>query len=102
MTRILRVDSSARTEDSLSRELAGRFLEQWLRHHPGNEPVVRDLVRNPVPPIAQETIAGFHTPADRFNDGLLEAVAIVRRVDRRAQDGRSGRVSPVSWRLSAQ
>src|ERR1044072_6373637 len=45
---LLRVDSSIRTEGSVSREVADSLEEAWSRHHPG--PVVRrDLGRDPLP-----------------------------------------------------
>jgi FMN-dependent NADH-azoreductase len=47
---LLRVDSSIRTEGSVSREVADSLEEAWSRHHPG--PVVRrDLGRE----LAAET-----------------------------------------------
>lgn len=76
MTRILRVDASSRTDDSHSRRLADRFLDHWLQSHPDDELVVRDLVRYPVPHIAQATIAGFYTPAEQLSDDLKQAIAL--------------------------
>lgn len=76
MTRILRIDASSRTDDSHSRQLASRFLDRWLQTHPDDEVVVRDLVRYPVPHIADTTIAGFYTPAAQFSDDLKQATAL--------------------------
>lgn len=76
MTRILRVDASSRTDDSHSRQLADQFLDRWCQAHPDDQVVVRDLVRCPVPHIAQTTIAGFYTPTDQFTDQLKEATAL--------------------------
>jgi FMN-dependent NADH-azoreductase len=45
---LLRVDSSIRTDGSVSREVADALEEAWSRHHTG--PVVRrDLGRDPLP-----------------------------------------------------
>lgn len=76
MTRILRIDASSRTDDSHSRQLASRFLDRWLQTHPDDELVVRDLVRYPVPHIADTTIAGFYTPAEQLSDDLKKATAL--------------------------
>lgn len=76
MTRILRIDASSRTDDSHSRQLASRFLDRWLQTHPDDQLVVRDLVRYPVPHIADTTIAGFYTPAEQFSDDLKQATAL--------------------------
>jgi FMN-dependent NADH-azoreductase len=76
MTRILRIDASSRTDDSYSRQLASQFLDRWLQTHPDDELVVRDLVRYPVPHIADTTIAGFYAPAEQFSDDLKQATAL--------------------------
>jgi FMN-dependent NADH-azoreductase len=76
MTRLLRIDASSRTDDSYSRQLTDQFLDHWFQAHPDDELVVRDLVRYPVPHIAQETITGFYTPAEQFSDGLRQATAL--------------------------
>jgi FMN-dependent NADH-azoreductase len=63
---LLRVDSSIRTEGSVSREVADSLEEAWSRHHPG--PVVRrDLGRDPLPAEAwaAAVTAGYTSEADR-------------------------------------
>lgn len=76
MTRILRIDASARTDDSLSRRFANQFLESWLQAHPRDEVVVRDLAEQPLPHIAQATIAGFYTPPAQHSDAVRDATAL--------------------------
>lgn len=49
MTRILRVDSSITGENSVSRQLTERLVEQLRRAHPGAELIERDLVAEPLP-----------------------------------------------------
>ena len=43
MTRILRIDSSARLQGSHSRELADYFQNAWLKKYPHDEVIVRDF-----------------------------------------------------------
>ncbi|MEY2831435.1 MAG: hypothetical protein RLZZ574_693 [Cyanobacteriota bacterium] len=57
MTRILRIDSSSRLEGSHSRELADYFQNTWCKKYPDDEVIVRDVVKNPAPHIADLTIA---------------------------------------------
>ena len=88
---LLRVDSSIRTEGSVSREVADSLEEAWSSRHPG--PVVRrDLGRDPLPAEAwaAAVTAGYTPEADRspqqraavafvagLADELLAADAIV-------------------------
>ena len=85
MTRILRIDSSSRpspaalasgVEGSYSRELADHLIDRLRVEHPSAEVVVRDLVTNPVPHIANETIAGYYTPPEAMTDALRGATAL--------------------------
>src|SRR5215212_604160 len=81
---LLRVDSSIRTEGSVSREVADSLEEAWSRQHPG--PVVRrDLGRDPLPAEAwaAAVTAGYtpeaaRTPQQRaavaFAAGLADEV----------------------------
>ena len=65
MTRILRIDSSARHDGSASRELATRLIE---RLGPDADVKVRDLAAG-VPLLSESTLAAMWTPeADRTPD----------------------------------
>ena len=87
MTKILRIDSSARHEGSASRELAGRLID---RLHGDVTVVERDLAAG-VPLLSESTLAAMWTPpfdrsdtqraelriADSYSDELLTADAVV-------------------------
>ncbi len=82
---LLRIDSSSRPsasalgngpEGSYSRELADRLIERLRERHPDAQTVVRDLAINPVPHIANETIAGYYTPPEAMEDALRGATAL--------------------------
>lgn len=49
MSRVLIIESSARQQDSVSRQLTQTFISQWKAAHPADEISVRDLAINPVP-----------------------------------------------------
>jgi FMN-dependent NADH-azoreductase len=49
MEKLLVVEASPRGEDSISRNLAKMFVEQWKTAHPGGEVVERDLAKIDLP-----------------------------------------------------
>lgn len=57
MTRILRIDASARTTSSVTRRMANEFLSTWLSIEPSASIVHRDVGTNPPPFISEDWIA---------------------------------------------
>ena len=76
MKTLLRIDSSPRFEGSHTRKLADYFQSKWLDANHGGRVISRDLTKTPVPHVQNETIAGFHTPADQINSETIKATAI--------------------------
>ncbi|HBJ92076.1 MAG TPA: FMN-dependent NADH-azoreductase, partial [Hyphomonadaceae bacterium] len=86
MANLLRIDASARIEESHSRALGDYFETAWeaanpitrrfLSKTPKNEIVRRDLAARPISHIANSTIAGFYTPPDGFTPDLYAATAM--------------------------
>ncbi|MBX9682994.1 MAG: NAD(P)H-dependent oxidoreductase [Hyphomicrobium sp.] len=76
MSRILRIDTSSRTDGSYSRDLTNAFIARWLQRHPNDQVMVRDLVAAPIPHIADVTIKGYYTPADQMDVPLKAATAL--------------------------
>ncbi|MDF1680010.1 NAD(P)H-dependent oxidoreductase [Ponticaulis sp.] len=86
MAHLLRIDASARIEESHSRALGDYFETAWeaanpitrrfLSKTPKNEIVRRDLAARPISHIANSTIAGFYTPPDGFTPDLYAATAM--------------------------
>jgi FMN-dependent NADH-azoreductase len=68
MEKLLVVEASPRGEDSISRNLAKMFVEQWKTAHPGGEVVERDLAKIDLPYVnlpwlrASLTLTEKHTP----------------------------------------
>lgn len=68
MPKLLVVEASPRGEDSISRNLAKMFVEQWKTAHPGGEVVERDLAKIDLPYVnlpwlgASLTLTEKHTP----------------------------------------
>ncbi len=76
MQKILRVDSSSRMTGSRSRELGDYFETKWTSVRPNGQIVRRDLAKEPIEQIRQDTITGFYTPADSMTVGLKAATAL--------------------------
>ena len=76
MAKILRIDSSSRFEGSHSRELADYFQTMWLKQHPEDKVVVRDIIKTPLPHITDSTITGFYTPKEQLTPELKSATAL--------------------------
>ncbi|KAE9628643.1 FMN-dependent NADH-azoreductase [Parasedimentitalea maritima] len=63
MATLLRIDASAQSEErSLTRNLTGLFEENFLKHAPGSDVIVRDVGHNPFPAIDQQFIHAAFTP----------------------------------------
>jgi FMN-dependent NADH-azoreductase len=73
MPRLLRVDSSARRDGSVSRDLGNRFQAAWLARGADFSVTHRDLAEAPVPQIEQATIAAFYTASHDMTAELRAA-----------------------------
>ena len=68
MSRVLIIESSARQQDSVSRQLTQTFIKQWQAAHPKDEIPVRDLAVNPVPHLDINLLGGWMKPAEQRTD----------------------------------
>ena len=62
MSHVLIIESSARQQDSFSRQLTQQFIEQWREAHPGDTITVRDLAVSPVPHLDANLLGGWMKP----------------------------------------
>ena len=65
MSRVLIIESSARQQDSFSRQLTRQFISQWQSVHPGDQITVRDLALNPVPHLDADLLGGWMKPEEQ-------------------------------------
>ena len=65
MSRILVIESSARQQGSVSRQLTEQFIAQWRHAHPADEVQVRDLASEPVPHLDADLLGGWMKPAEQ-------------------------------------
>ena len=80
MSRVLIVESSARQQGSISRQLTAEFVAQWKAAHPADEVVVRDLAQESVPHLDSDLLGGWMKPADQQNDAERAALARSNRL----------------------
>ncbi|MBK5399887.1 FMN-dependent NADH-azoreductase [Pseudomonas sp. TH39(2020)] len=76
MSRVLIIESSARQQDSVSRQLTQTFISQWQTAHPNDPITVRDLAANPVPHLDINLLGGWMKPAEQRTD--IEQVSLER------------------------
>lgn len=75
MSRVLIIESSARTEGSVSRQLTADFIGQWQAANPQDSIKVRDLAVEQVPHLDIDLLSGWMKPAEQQNDVERAAAA---------------------------
>ncbi|GAA1838917.1 NAD(P)H-dependent oxidoreductase [Pseudonocardia ailaonensis] len=74
---LFRLDSSIRTEGSVSREVADTLERAYLEQHPGGSVIRRDVGTAPLPAEVWATAAfAGYTPEDQRTEGQKAAVAL--------------------------
>ncbi|BBP78657.1 FMN-dependent NADH-azoreductase [Pseudomonas gingeri NCPPB 3146 = LMG 5327] len=68
MSRVLIIESSARQQDSVSRQLTQQFISQWQAAHPTDQISVRDLAKSPVPHLDGNLLGGWMKPVEQRNE----------------------------------
>lgn len=75
MSHVLIVESSARQQDSISRQLTQDFTAQWRAAHPADQITVRDVAANPVPHLDADLLGGWMNPEDQRSAAQHQALA---------------------------
>lgn len=76
MTRLLHLDSSPRSERSISRALTEQVIQAWQSLHPDDEVTYRDVGLYPVPPIDEAWIAAAFTDPEHLTPVLQNALSV--------------------------
>jgi FMN-dependent NADH-azoreductase len=84
--RLFHLDSSLRTDGSVSRDLAGCFQDAWLKGHPGADVTYRDLATDQVPHLAHATQMAALTPKDLRTADQNAAIALSEELARELLD----------------
>jgi FMN-dependent NADH-azoreductase len=75
MSRVLVIESSARQQGSISRELTQQFIANWQAAHPADQIQVRDLAAEPVPHLDATLLGGWMTPSEQQSEAEKAALA---------------------------
>ncbi|HBI84623.1 MAG TPA: FMN-dependent NADH-azoreductase [Alcaligenaceae bacterium] len=73
---ILQINTSARTAQSNSTQVANAVTARLLAKHPGSSVVVRDLAANPHPVLDETALSALFTPADQRTAEQAARVAL--------------------------
>ena len=76
MTKLLVVEASPRGDDSISRNLAKMFVEQWKTAHPGGEVVERDLAKINLPYVNVPWLGASLTPAEKHTADMKDVLRV--------------------------
>ena len=76
MSRILVIESSARQQGSVSRQLTEQFLVQWRQAHPDDVVQVRDLAVDQVPHLDADLLGGWMKPAEQQSAAEQQAAQL--------------------------
>ncbi|WP_028626711.1 FMN-dependent NADH-azoreductase [Metapseudomonas resinovorans] len=74
MSRVLVIESSARQQGSVSRQLTQDFIAKWQAAHPADEITVRDLAVDQVPHLDADLLGGWMKPADQQSESEKAAL----------------------------
>lgn len=74
MSRILVIESSARQQGSVSRQLTEQFIVQWKKAHPADMVQVRDLAIEPVPHLDADLLGGWMKSVEQQSSAEQEAL----------------------------
>lgn len=76
MKKLLRLDTSIRTEGSHSRTLADFFVTIWRGKYPGGEIIYRDLNALQIPHLNNNLVKTFHSPTTAYTNENKKLIAL--------------------------
>lgn len=76
MAKLLLIETSPRGEASVSRNLAARFLFEWLAAHPAGEIVTRNLAQDLLPHVTMDWLGAYFTPPEALTTDQKAQLAL--------------------------
>ena len=76
MSTLLKIDSSPRGDQSISRQLGKQFADEWQQSHSGATVIQRDLATTSLPFVDTQWIASAYTPKDKHTEEHKAALSI--------------------------
>ncbi|HEX5843220.1 MAG TPA: FMN-dependent NADH-azoreductase [Pseudomonas sp.] len=80
MSQILVIESSARQQGSVSRQLTEQFIANWQAANPADQIQVRDLAVDQVPHLDANLLGGWMTPAEQHSEAERAALALSNKL----------------------
>lgn len=74
--KLLVVETSPRSDASISRQLTRRFIADWRAVHPQGEVVVRDLATTDLPYVNAEWLKAYFTAAEHQSPAMKETLRL--------------------------
>lgn len=76
MPTLLVIESSPRGEQSMSRGLTARFVDEWMRNNPGGRVVERDLMTTNLPFVTMPWLGAYFTPPEHHSGETKEILKL--------------------------
>ena len=76
MTKLLVVETSARGDYSISRNMTRRFVSEWRAANPSGEVVERDLMETHLPFVTAPWLQAYFTPPQQHSSEMKEALRL--------------------------
>lgn len=82
MPQLLHIDTSTRTDDSVTRELTAEFARNWREAHPDGQVTYRDLAADPVPYPDLPSLAHAFAPPESRSPEAAASWAVTEQLIR--------------------
>ncbi|WP_394781383.1 FMN-dependent NADH-azoreductase [Undibacterium sp.] len=76
MSKLLHINTSVRSNGSISRQLSTEFLNKWQAANAGATVTTLDLAATPVPHLTEQMMGAFFTPAEQRSAEQAQTVAL--------------------------
>ena len=76
MSKLLVIETSPRGDQSISRNMTRRFVENWRKTHPDGEVTERDLVDTKLTFVNAPWLHAYFTPAEQHSPEMKEALRL--------------------------
>lgn len=74
MTKLLVIETSPRGDQSISRNMTRRFVDEWKSSYIGGEVVTRDLMETDLPFVTAPWLDAYFTPAEQHSPEMKDAL----------------------------
>lgn len=74
MTKLLVIETSPRGDQSISRNMTRKFVDEWKSVHPSGVVVTRDLMETDLPFVTAPWLNAYFTPAEQHTPEMKKAL----------------------------